>query len=553
MLTLNVAFLAGWLGNVGASGKSTATQAAVIAGVVAVVGVVAQFPVAAGGRLISRAWDSRRRRADLAGRLKVHVDGQPPTAAQVEDLERLGIHAARETAGGAEADAHAMPAYIPRDADSGLAEVLASKRFVLVVGQSTAGKSRAAFQAVSAALPTHPIVAPVLGALTSIIDNRELPRRSVLWLDDLEKYLADGLTPQRLNTVMALPHVVIVATIRDVVYDEYWPNGARSRQERQEVAAGREVLKLAAAVRLQRRFSPTELARAGDFRDDERIAEAIRHADRFGVAEYIAAGPDLLDRWIRARDVGGHPAGAAIVAAAIDYRRAGWAGPIAASMLKRLYGHYLDRYGGAGLRPESFDTALEWATEAIHGTTGLLNPDGPGYAPFDYLVDAVQSDQTADTVPNLVWDVVIAMAGPDVAASVAIAADRAGRAEQAEILFRRAADAGSYRSMTELGIRFMTTSRETDATDWLRKAATAGKGDAMIALAYLATRADNTEEANSWLAKAASASCDPLLLASFALLAKTTPRADVTDDWLQIAAGINEPEIAEALRRITNR
>ena len=182
-----------------------------------------------------------------------------------------------------------MPQYIGRDVDNDLAEALASERFVLVIGQSTAGKSRAAFHAVKTVLPKHRIVAPVLGALTSIIDNRDVPRRSVLWLDDIDRYLADGFTPQRLNIVMALRSVVVVATIRDVLYDEYWPNDAQSRQERQEVAAGRDVLDSAMPVRLQRRFSPDELARADAFRDDERIVEAIQHADRFGVAEYIAA------------------------------------------------------------------------------------------------------------------------------------------------------------------------------------------------------------------------------------------------------------------------
>jgi eukaryotic-like serine/threonine-protein kinase len=553
VFALDVVFLVAWIAIVGASGKQTVTQAAAVAGVAAVVAVIAPFPVAAGGSLVARAWSSRNGRAGLAEQLKVTVDGRPPTAAQVNDLERLGIHAAREIVGGTGAGTRAMPQYIGRDIDHDLVEALLSERFVLVVGQSTAGKSRAAFHAVKTALPKRRIVAPVLGALTSIIDNRDVPRRSVLWLDDLDRYLTDGFTPQRLNVVMALRSVVVVATIRDVQYEEYRPNDAQSRQERQEVAAGREVLDRARLVRLQRRFSHEELDRADAFRDDERIVEAIEHADRFGVAEYIAAGPDLLGRWVRAQDVGGHPAGAAIVEAAIDCRRAGWPGPIAAQMLQRLHGHYLDRYGGVALRPESFADALTWATVALHGTTGLLNPEGTGYTPFDYLVDAVQADKSASAVPDVVWDAVIAAASPDAAYSVGVATDRAGRAEQAEALFRRSADAGSYHSMIELGMRLMTTNREAEAIERLSKAAAVGNGDAMIALAYLATCDGNAEDADAWLAKAASAICDPVLLASFAMLAATTPGVGVGEDWVRGAANVSEPQIAAALRRIMSQ
>ena len=107
--------------------------------------------------------------------------------------------------------------------------------------------------------------------------------------------------------------------------------------------------------------------------------------------------------------------------------------------------------------------------------------------------------------------------------------------------------------MTELGIRHMTTGREADAIEWLTRASAVGSGDARIALAYLATHVGNDEEAASWLAKATGANCDPLLMASFALLAGTAPGSDVGDDWLRIAASVSEPQLAEALCRIANR
>ncbi len=85
-----------------------------------------------------------------------------------------------------------VPTYVPRDVDDELHRRLAVSGFVLVVGDSTAGKSRAASEAI-AVLPDHVLVVPQNRESMSVaIDKAAGTRRCVLWLDDLENYLCPG-------------------------------------------------------------------------------------------------------------------------------------------------------------------------------------------------------------------------------------------------------------------------------------------------------------------------------------------------------------------------
>lgn len=85
-----------------------------------------------------------------------------------------------------------VPTYVPRDVDDELHRRLAVSGFVLVVGDSTAGKSRAASEAI-AVLPDHVLVAPRTVSQCPLRQDKAAgTRRCVLWLDDLENYLCPG-------------------------------------------------------------------------------------------------------------------------------------------------------------------------------------------------------------------------------------------------------------------------------------------------------------------------------------------------------------------------
>jgi hypothetical protein len=179
----------------------------VLAGVTAAAAVIVVF---------SAVWQERyrrlvQRRDEQEFRIQdgclVLADGRLPAVSDITNPVTLGVHQAAALAGAAPGGGAARPgapAYIPRDVDGELRERLAAGGFVLLVGDSTAGKSRAAFEAVSGTLTGHVLICPSgPDAIAVAVDRAAQARRCVLWLDDLERYLgAGGLTAAQLGRLL---------------------------------------------------------------------------------------------------------------------------------------------------------------------------------------------------------------------------------------------------------------------------------------------------------------------------------------------------------------
>ncbi|MFF8945197.1 tetratricopeptide repeat protein [Streptomyces sp. NPDC014864] len=329
--------------------------------------------------------------------------GNLPLVRQVVEPTWLGVHAARRTTG---RTTTSQPPYVPRDIDDELRECLAAGAFVLIVGDSTAGKSRAAYEALTATLPQHTLVAPqTRAALPYAIEQTTATPRAVLWLDDLERFLGDGGLSRNLITRFLDSkdqHRVVLATIRVSELDTYLRTDNGSRPLNREVL---DALALAHRIDLPRMFSAAERDRAATRAWDPRITAALNQADRFGIAEYLSAGPELLHLWHAARDGGDHVHGAALVSAAVDCRRAGVTAPLPRSALEELAVHYLPKRGGIPYQGEALTQAWEWATE-VRTTTALLTPVAPGMVEvYDYLVD-----ETIRTAVSPVSDTVLSAA-----------------------------------------------------------------------------------------------------------------------------------------------
>jgi hypothetical protein len=94
--------------------------------------------------------------------------GPAPWVGRVDraaDAIRLGVRPAAPEAG------DRVPPYVERDAAAALREALQCGGFVLVVGDSAAGKTRLAHEAVRAALPRHTFVVPdgPAGVLAAVV------------------------------------------------------------------------------------------------------------------------------------------------------------------------------------------------------------------------------------------------------------------------------------------------------------------------------------------------------------------------------------------------
>jgi hypothetical protein len=115
--------------------------------------------------------------------------------------------------------------YIPRDIDNELRDAVHRKVLIIVVGESTAGKSRAAFEAIRSQVPDHLLAVPSgREALAAVTTRLSESPRSVLWLDDLERYLGPGgLTPAMVASLTTRTghNTLIVATMRTSEYERF--------------------------------------------------------------------------------------------------------------------------------------------------------------------------------------------------------------------------------------------------------------------------------------------------------------------------------------------
>lgn len=338
-----------------------------------------------------------------------------------------------------------QPPYVRRDIDVRLEKILGAVSFVLLVGESTAGKTRTAFEAISRKLPEHAFVAPTGRAeLDHVISTVLEHRRCVVWLDELDRFLGpEGLSTTKANRILGdgTRHVVIVATMRTTAFDRYSPRAEAKADggSKDILRTGRGVLHLAHRLDLPRRWTQAELARAKELDSDPRLRKALEQADEFGLGEVLAAGPQLLADWQHAWTPGQHPRGAAIVAAAVDCQRAGVTSAVPERTLRHLHEHYLNaRTGGSGLQPEPFADGLAWAVEPVPETTSsLLIPVDDGYRAFDYLIDTVFAP-----IPPQTWHVLLARASPQGSYDIGLTAYQQGRYDHAETGLAKAAAGG---------------------------------------------------------------------------------------------------------------
>ena len=495
-------------------------------------------------------------------------DSRPAAAAaaaavRVSDADprRLGVHAAISVPGVPD---EVLPEYIPRDTDAAehgvRAKVAAAAErggFVLLVGGSSVGKTRCAFEAVKALLPDWQLVHPAgpdqIAALAAAP-----PARTVVWLDELQRYLdgEHGLTGGVIRALLGAPGpVLLIGTLWPDRYHSY--TAVPSPGSPDPHAREREVLDLAAVVRIGPEFSPAEQdrARAAAARDP-RLAIALGAAG-YGLTQTLAAAPQLVARWQDAQTA--TPYGWAVLTAALDAARLGARAPLSTDLLRAAAPGYCTSQQQAEAPENWFEQSLAYATGKLHGAAAALSPAGTsmgqvaGYTAADYLIQHASRERRYARVPASTWDAVLSyVRNPVDAARLARSAQGRLLYRYAIPLYRYAADAGDGEAA--FGLAGLLADRgeldelraRADAGDWraasrladrgeldeLRARANAGDGEAAFGLASrLADRGELDElraraDAGDWRAAFRLAG----LLADRGELDELRARADA-GDW----------------------
>ncbi|WP_190121506.1 hypothetical protein [Streptomyces inusitatus] len=493
--------------------------------------------------------------------------------ADAKPLE-LGVHRTSRIEG-----SPPLPAYVPRDADSAVSAQLLEARenggLVLLVGESTAGKSRCAFEAVRRELPDHWIIAPPAASeLSPVLSHISLPRSGrrkwVLWLDDLDRFLLPGGLDQGMLSVLLEQRVVVMATMRSEVYGNYSERALRGTGAALASVRrpGSRVLNLIEPLVLERQWSEEEMSRLraqlANPDPDMRLADAARHHGVHGIAEYLAAGPKLLEEFLTTRrQPKGHPRGAALVQAAIDLSRAGISTPLATETLLTLSTCYLSAGDASRLQAESPEQALAWATEIQFGVAGMLiaTDTAEAWRPFDYLVDAIASTAEASAIPDEVWEAAVTHAnGGNELLPVGRSAFRFGRLVLAERCFSPLAARGDHTAMHDLG--FVQRERRPEHTwpSWYRTVSETGTALQARALGALHEIEGRRDEASACYERAA-AQGDALAMRLRGVIAQRCRQNDEAHEWYVRAAeggdavaissfnepGIHRPEMGHAL------
>ncbi|WP_116952957.1 hypothetical protein [Jiangella endophytica] len=325
--------------------------------------------------------------------------------------------------------------YLVRDAHMTVVDTLDSGRPVLLLGHPMAGKTRLGAEVVRRHFAERPLVVPAPPrGLAQLFSAGASPVRTVIWLDDLDRYLhQEHFRVEWLDRAVRARNVV-VATMRTGPYENHLPTrGARQPQW--------ELLERFQTVWLH--ADDTERARLAAVSGDPRVRAGIR---RYGVAEYHGGGVVAIERWHAGESR--HPLAAALVRVAADWRRAGL-DAASEPVLRALAPYYLpspDRQ----VTTETVREALEWAGELIDETVALLEPTPAGWRAFDVVVDHVAAQ--GRPIPDATWDAVLAAAGHRLVAVCHAAAVVHHRPDIAERAWRQAVERHGDAALFEAGL-----------------------------------------------------------------------------------------------------
>ncbi|MER6048320.1 hypothetical protein ABT168_12785 [Streptomyces sp. NPDC001793] len=394
--------------------------------------------------------------------------------ADADPVDHLEVHPAIRLANTSIA-ADVLPLYVERAHDERLSEetklVQERSRLVVLIGDSSTGKTRALWQAVRELPKGWRVWRPAdrTALLEGLARQRPLSR-TVLWLNELQRYLLpngqadpDGKAASALITLLAEPDRGPVLIVGTLWHD---PHSTLTQQPRDPSARdphqqARALLK-GSTIKIPEDFSGDDLRALRRLSvDDARLSEAF---DRGGtrITQYLAGARELVHRYDHAP-----PEARAVLNAAADARRLGVGEDLPHAFLRAAAAAYLDtnhwRIQSDTWRATWFDRATDYTSEPCRGVPGLLTrnvppPNAPpelsphAYQLTDYIQQQSERRRYLSVPPTGFWEAAAEHLRTEEIVQLAYAAVRRLRLRIAADLFRVAAYAGNGEALNGLRV-----------------------------------------------------------------------------------------------------
>ncbi|WP_217213721.1 hypothetical protein [Streptomyces sp. AC550_RSS872] len=471
-------------------------------------------------RRLRRGGRPSRSASGVVPEVQVPVRGR--FVAELRDEEAFGeweVHRPVDVAGPVSG---VLPLYVRRAHDESLRSAVeqaagGASRMVVLVGESSAGKTRACWEAV-AELPAgwrlwHPLEPSPAQALANALQEGFAPCTAI-WLNELQQYLgeqAGGCAEQVAAGLRELLHsgtggpVLVLGTL----WPDHWSalTAARLPGRADPHAQARALLE-GKAVHVPAGFAGRELEDARVVSGhDPRLADALAHTADGRITQYMAGAPALLERYRAAS-----PAALAVISAAMDASRLGGVRLVAREFLQAAAEGYLSDDAYDALGEDWLEDALAYTQQPSKGVRGLLSrvqarpavgrPGGWRLA--DYMDHVGRTERRFAAPPASFWHAAREhLSEPHLVRALGQAAEARWRDAEAAGLYQRALDLGDLRAGQYLTWLWQERQRAEEVRRVQEQAALAGDGEVLEELLEELLEQEHEQQAEQLLRKAA--------------------------------------------------